>query len=80
MTNKKQPHFQKEHQCASYHHLVVAVAHVHSILGWHHIPQSIAAQDDVAVAFGVEGHHRGVRLRGNHKLPAVEVVTPQITL
>lgn len=77
---KTQSHFQKEHWRASYHHFVVTVAHIDSILGRHHIPQSIAAQDDVTVAFGVERHHRGVRLRGNHKLPAVEVVTPQIAL
>lgn len=64
----------------SYHHFVVAVAHVHGILGRHHVPQSVAAKDDVAVALGVQGHYRGVRLRRNHKLPAVEVVAPQIAL
>lgn len=64
----------------AYHHFVVAVAHVDGVLGWHHVPQSVAAQDDVAVALGVEGHHCGVGLGRNYKLAAVKVVAPQIAL
>lgn len=58
----------------------MAVAHVNRVLGWHHVPQPIAAQDDVAVALGVKGHHRGVGLGRNYKLTTVEVVAPQIAL
>lgn len=47
----------------TYHHLVVAITHINSILGRHHVPQSIAAEDDVAMALGVEGHHGGIGLR-----------------
>lgn len=65
---------------AAYHHFVVGVAHVDGVLGRHHVPQPVAAQDDVAVALGVEGHHGGVGLGRNHKLAAVEVVAPQIAL
>lgn len=64
----------------AYHHFVVAIAHVDGILGWHHVPQPVAAQDDVAVALGVKGHHGGVGLGRDHKLTTVEVVAPQITL
>lgn len=57
----------------------MAITHIDSILGWHHIPQSITAQDDVAMPFGVKGHHSGIRLWRNHKLPTVEIVAPEIT-
>ena len=64
----------------THHHLVVAVAHVDGVLGGHHVPQAVAAQDDVAVARGVKGHHGRVGLGGDHELPAVEVVAPEVSL
>lgn len=56
----------------------MAITHINSILRRHHIPQSITAKDDVAMSFGIEGHHHGIRLWRNHKLTTVEVITPQI--
>lgn len=29
--------------------------------------------------FRVKGHHGGIRLRRNHKLPTIEIVAPQVT-
>ena len=58
----------------------MAVAHVDRVLGGHHVPQPVAAQDDVAVAGGVKGHHGRVGVGGDHKLPTVEVVAPEVSL
>lgn len=69
----------KEKQVSTHHCLVVVLTHGDGLLRWHHVPQTIAAQDDVAVFSWVKGHHTGVWLRGHHKLPAVEVIAPQIT-
>lgn len=59
--------------------LIVVLTHGDRLLRWHHVPQAIAAQDDVAVFCGVQSDHAGVWLWRNHKLTAIEVVTPQIT-
>lgn len=59
--------------------LVVVPTHWDRLLRWHHVPETITAQDNVAVFSGVNGHHAGVWLRRNHKLPTVEVIAPQIT-
>lgn len=57
----------------------MAVTHVNGILGWHHIPQSITAENDVTMPFGIKSHHSSVRFWRNHKLSAVEIIAPEIT-
>lgn len=63
----------------TYHILIIVLTHGNGFLRRHHIPQTIAPQDDVAMFFGVKNHHTGVWLRRNHKLPAVKVIAPQVT-
>lgn len=64
---------------STHHCLVVVLAHGDSLLRWHHVPQTIASQDDVAVFSRVKSNHTSVWLGRNHKLPAVEIIAPQIT-
>lgn len=64
---------------ATHHRLIIVLTHGDSLLRRHHVPQTITAQDDVAVFSGVKGHHTSVWLWRNHKLPTVEVIAPQIT-
>lgn len=63
----------------TYHCLIIALAHGDGLLRWHHVPQTIASQDDVAVFFGVEGYYTSVWLGRNYKLPTVEVIAPKIS-
>lgn len=67
------------HLSSTDHRLVVVLAHGDRLLGRHHVPQTIASQHDVAVFFGVEGHHASVWLGRNYELPAVEVIAPKIS-
>lgn len=69
----------KNNNNTTHHHLVVAITHIDCILWWHHIPQSITAEDDVAMSFGVKGYHCCIRFWWYHKLPTVEIVAPEIT-
>lgn len=68
-----------ENSSITYHHFVMAITHVDGIFGRHHVPQSVTAKDDVVMPLGVKFHHGGIRLRRNYKLPAIEIITPQIT-
>lgn len=63
---------------ATHHGLIVVLAHGDGVLGGHHVPQPVTAQDDVTVFMGVEGQNTGVWLRGHYKLSAVEVIAPQV--
>lgn len=63
----------------TYHCLIIVLAHGDGLLRWHHVPQTIAAQDDVAVFFGVEDYYASVWLGRNYKLPTVEVIAPKIS-
>lgn len=62
----------------THHGLIVVLAHGDGVLGGHHVPQPVTAQDDVTVFMGVEGQNTGVWLRGHYKLSAVEVIAPQV--
>jgi len=64
---------------SKYHRLIVVLAHGDGILWRHHVPEAIAAQNDIAMLLRVQGHHTCVWLRRHHKFTAVEVVTPEVT-
>lgn len=64
---------------STHHCLVIVLTHGDGLLRGHHVPQTIAPQDDVTVFLGVESYHASVRFRRNHELPAVEVIAPKIS-
>lgn len=59
--------------------LLVILAHGDSILRWDHVPQSIAAKDNIFVLMRINCVHTSVRFRRHNKFTTVEVIAPKIT-